>query len=296
MKDLSGKTALVTGGARGIGLAICRSLLDAGMTVVVADQDQDALDAALAQLGDPAQASAVTLDVRSGEAWRATVDEVWERFGGIDVLCNNAGMGVAVPAGATPKRSWELDEAKIRQVLDVNLMGTWLGMQAVVPHMIERGTPAHIVNTASMASHLAPPYLSAYSTSKFAVAALSECAAAELIGHEIGITILCPGGVATAFNESAREFGGGSGRRPVGPAGADAQKMNPVAVGERVVKAILAEELYVFTHPEYLDLVTQRQDAVRAAFTDSAQPGYRDPQDLLDRSRTPLFVSAAPSW
>lgn len=288
LTQLEGKTALVTGGARGIGLAISRSFLNAGMSVIVTDQDADVLQDAVRELGP--RAVAAPLDVTSPEQWERVVADAWRQKGGIDVLCNNAGMGVGVPAGRAPYRSWEVPLEKFHRVMDVNFLGTLLGMRTVLPRMIERGTPAHVVNTASMAGFLAPGFLSAYAASKFAVVALSEAAAAELQGQHVGISILCPGGVATAFNESARRFGADipADQRPRGPATPDEKKMNPALVGERVVRAIRAGELYVFTHPEYKELVVERQAAVAAAFGESAQPGYRDPQDLLDRSRSPL--------
>lgn len=293
LRELEGKTALVTGGARGIGLAISRSLLDAGMTVIVTDQDEDVLQNSVRRL-DCVRAVPVTLDVRSADQWEHVVAEAWRRHDGIELLCNNAGMGVGVPTGQAPYRSWEVPVHKFQQTVDVNLIGTLLGMRTVLPRMIERGAPAHVVNTASMAGFLAPPYLSAYASSKFAVVALSETTAAELLEYGIGLSILCPGGVATAFNESARRFGGGreEGSRPQGPAPSDEMKMAPDSVGQRVVQAVRDGDLYVFTHPEYADLVLARQADVAASFGESAQAGYRDPQDLLDRSSSPLHRGA----
>ena len=205
------------------------------------------------------------------------------------------------PVRARSHSLGEVREDKFLRVLDVNLLGTFNGIQATVPRMIESGRPGHLVNTASMAGFLAPPHLMAYASSKFAVVALSECLAAELLDYDISVSILCPGGVATAFNEAARQFGsaarasGAPATAPRGPAAPDAMKMNPAAVGERVVKAIRSKELYVFTHPEYLELVAERQNAVAASFRESAQPGYTDPAELLQRSRNPLHRPATPA-
>ena len=298
MEELKGKVALVTGGAQGIGLAIGSSLLAAGMRVVITDNDESTLEDAIASLELHERARPMKLDVSSSRNWREVINEVWDSFGGIDVLCNNAGIGLAPPPGSQPLRTWEVPEDKFRRIIDVNLLGTFHGIQATVPRMIESGRPGHLVNTASMAGFLAPPYLMAYASSKFAVVALSECLAAELQGYDIGVTILCPGGVATAFNEAARQFGsaprasGAGGTAPRGPAASDGMKMNPAAVGERVVKAIRSKELYVFTHPEYFELVAERQNSVSASFRESAQPGYTDPAELLQRVRSPLHRPA----
>ncbi|WP_203338183.1 SDR family oxidoreductase [Nocardioides limicola] len=289
LKHLRGGTALVTGGGRGIGLALSRALRDEGMTVVMTDQDEDALADAVQTSGGTGLVPQV-LDVRSAEDWERVVQETWRDHGAIDLLCNNAGIGVAAPAGSSPSPVWDVPLEKFRQVIDVNLVGTLLGMRTVIPRMIARKRPAHIVNTASMAGFLAPPSLGAYASSKFAVVALSEVAAAELSAYDIGMSILCPGGVATPFNESARRFGAsdGDGLRPATAAATDATKMDPASVAARVVEAVHHGELYVFTHPEYAPLVDERQAAVAAAFGASAQPGYRDPEDLLVRVRTPL--------
>lgn len=289
LHELQGRTALVTGAARGIGLALSRALLDSGMTVVITDQDEAVLHEAVKLLDTDRVVSRV-LDVRSPEAWAEVIEVTWLEQGPVDLLCNNAGMGVAAPPGTRPSAVWDVPVDKFMQVMDVNLLGTLLGMQAVIPRMIDRGAPAHVVNTASMAGFLAPPHLGAYAASKFAVVALSEVAAAELASHDIGMSILCPGGVATPFNESARRFGAAvpDDSRPARAAATDAAKMDPDSVAQRVLRAVRQGELFVFTHPEYQPLVEERHAAVIAAFGESAQPGYHDPEELLDRSRTPL--------
>ncbi|MBE7324755.1 SDR family oxidoreductase [Nocardioides sp. Y6] len=288
LQELRGRTALVTGGARGIGLALTSALRAEGMRVVVTDQDEQALADAVRELGSDDVLPRV-LDVSSPEAWEEVVDEVWRQVGPVDLLVNNAGMGVGAAPGTSPPRVWELPVEKFRQVVDVNLVGTLLGMRALLPRMIARGTPAHVVNVASMAGFLAPPGLGAYAASKFAVVALSEVAAAELQEHGIGLSVVSPGGVATPFNESARRFGSSpQPTRPTDPAATDARKMAPASVADRVVRAIVAGDLHVFSHPEYAPLVAERQAAIAAAFGTSAEPGYRDPEDLLSRSRSPL--------
>lgn len=262
------------------------------MTVIMADQDQSGLDRTVEELGSTRLVPRV-MDVSSSEDWQALSDEAWDTHGGVGLLCNNAGIGVTVIQESAPVRMWELPVDKFRRVVEVNLMGTFLGMKHVLPRMIADAGRGHIVNTASMAGFLAPPYLGPYSASKFAVVALSEVAAAELAPYGIGVTILCPGGVATAFNVAARQRGSAkmvdeATFLPHEPGAADVMKMTPDAVAARVIQAVANNELFVFTHPEYEPLVRERQAAVLRSFGDSAQLDYSDPPDLLNRSRTPL--------
>lgn len=294
METLEGKVALITGAARGIGLALSQALAEAGMRVVVADNDEDALRDAVDSTPLRGAAVPVLLDVRSIANWRQVVDAVCEDLSGIDVLCNNAGIGLAWDPRANPLVTWDIDPDRFQQVIDTNLIGTFNGIRTVVPRMLERNVPGHLVTTASMAGFLAPPHLGAYASSKFGVVALSECVAAELIESNIHVSIVCPGGVATAFNEAARKLGAGveGGFAPDvplrGPGPADAMKMDPASVADRVVAAIRSQDLYVFTHPEYAELVRERHRSVETSFGASAQPGYSDPSGLLQRSRSPI--------
>ena len=166
-----GQTAVVTGAANGIGLAMARRFLDSGLRVVLADRDSDALDVAVSQLGDGALG--VPTDVADAASVVALAARVAEVFGDVHVLCNNAGV-------IGPGRSWETSAASGRGSLSVNLDGVVNGLRSFVPAMLAHGAPCHVVNTASGAGLFVAPSFSAYCVSKAAVVALSESLAAEI--------------------------------------------------------------------------------------------------------------------
>jgi NAD(P)-dependent dehydrogenase (short-subunit alcohol dehydrogenase family) len=301
MQFVAGKTAFITGGASGIGLGMAQAFAAAGMRIVVADIDEAALSRAettLKQSG--ADIKTVSLDVSSGEAWKAVAADVEATFGPVDVLCNNAGVAQAritfdkhLELVDVPDDLWHL-------LMETNVTSIFNGIKTFAPKMIERGNGGHIVNTASMAGFLAPPGLAVYVASKFAVMGLSESAAGELAPHGIGMSILCPGGVQSnlvATTASRRASLPGASQ---GPAASlitaplpHAPKMSPLKVGERVLKAIVNNELYVITHPEYEPLMEERFAAVRAAIGESAEPGYLDTPTMLERSRSRIYLDQA---
>ena len=190
---LDGKVALITGAARGQGLAEAERFVAEGASVVLTDVLVDDGVAAAARLGEAARF--VEHDVRSAEAWAAAVAVAVEEFGGLDILVNNAGVYGQVPFEA-------LDEATFRRFIDINLVGTFLGMQAAVPLMKARGGGA-IVNISSLAGLHAVAGASAYSASKFAVRGLSRTAAAELGPYGIRVNIVCPGIIRTPMIDGA---------------------------------------------------------------------------------------------
>ena len=163
MKQLFNKTAFVTGGASGIGLAIAREFLDNHMNVVIADVRQDHLDAAKAALSDRQDRAAfLRVDVTDREAMAEAANETERLFGKIHVLCNNAGIGDGVPLDRASYEDWDW-------VLNVNLGGVINGIVTFVPRIKAHGQGGHIVNTASMHSFLAlPSWGGIYSASKFA--------------------------------------------------------------------------------------------------------------------------------
>ena len=301
MDDLTNRVALVTGGARGIGLGMAQVFLDAGMQVAIADVSPAALRAAtesLASYGN--NLAAVQLDVTQADSWRDAVDEVWARFGAIDVLCNNAGVGQGRPVDKQPLTLTNISEATWRLVIETNLTGVFLGVHEVAPRMIARSIRGHIVNTASMAGLVAPAELGAYAASKFGVVGLSEALRAELAPHGIGVSILCPGGVNSNLVASTAERQIAGAAEPASPAMAQTVNrsatdflMQARSVGQRVLEAIIANEFHIITHPEYESLVEERLATISAAFGRSAEPGYRDPEPLLASSRNPAYRAPA---
>jgi meso-butanediol dehydrogenase / (S,S)-butanediol dehydrogenase / diacetyl reductase len=193
-RDLEGKVAIVTGGAKGIGRGIVDALAAHGASVVIADLDLDGATAAadaLARQGAGAQA--LSLDVTSWDDNRRLVRDVLEANGQIDILVNNAGVSKSIPFV-------DIDEAEWDRVFDVNVKGVYLATRAVLPHMIERRY-GKIVNLSSMVGKEAIPLFVHYSASKFAVIGMTQGVAKEVAEYGINVNAVCPGVVRTPLWE-----------------------------------------------------------------------------------------------
>jgi NAD(P)-dependent dehydrogenase (short-subunit alcohol dehydrogenase family) len=268
MNELRGKVAVVTGAAGGIGLALCERLAVEGMRVVLADVDADRLAAAADRLG--ADALAVPTDVASWESVQALERAAVERFGAVHVLCNNA--GVTLPG----RRVWNVRLEDLDWMLRINLWGAVHGIKAFVPGMIERGEPAHVVNTASVSGLLGFAAIGPYSASKFAVVGLSESLFHDLRekGVPVGVSVLCPCATATAIGANSdrlRPAADGAGRPPAETAG---ETLPPGAVAAAVVDGIRADRFWILTHPGYADLLELRQRTLRGSGEELVAPGY----------------------
>ncbi|HEY6532556.1 MAG TPA: SDR family NAD(P)-dependent oxidoreductase [Acidimicrobiales bacterium] len=196
-----GQVAVVTGGASGIGLGLANAFADRGLDVVIADVSEARLaDAVSALEAKGVAALGLRTDVRSLAEVQALAAAAIERFGRIDIVCNNAGVvSAGVPMWDVPVDDWDW-------VMDVNLGGVLNGIRAFVPHLVAQGT-GHVVNTASMAGLVPQPTASAYVASKCAVVGISECLALELelFAPGVGVTVLCPGTVDTDILSSGRD-------------------------------------------------------------------------------------------
>ena len=276
MREFLGKTAFVTGGASGIGLALGRAFAQGGMKVMLADIEADALAAAVDRLRDIGpEIRGVICDVADASSIKTAAQDTFEAFGKVHVLCNNAGV-----AGGSGIDDISIDNW--RWVIDINLMGVLHGIAAFLPHMRAHGEGGHIVNTASMAGMQSGLGFSPYAASKFAVVAMSEGLALELKPSGIGVTVLCPGFVRTRIGESGRNrptrYGPAPTLDPASPAGALAAYiaerlqagLEPSLVAERVLAAIAADQFYVFTHPEMRGEVDDRFAAIQAALDQAA--------------------------
>ncbi|MFY1585296.1 SDR family NAD(P)-dependent oxidoreductase [Micromonospora sp. WMMD734] len=191
MARLAGKTAVVTGGAMGMGAATGRRFVTEGANVVVADVNLAAAQALAVELGQ--RAVAEDLDVRSADQWAALVVRTEARFGSLDILVNNA--GIADPA---PLEQW--DAARLQRTLDVNLIGVFNGIQAVVPAM-KRAGGGSIVNIGSVGALQGVPRMSGYVVSKWGVRGLTRTAALELGVHGIRVNAVHPGQIRTPMTD-----------------------------------------------------------------------------------------------
>ena len=190
MNSPRSKTAIVTGAASGIGRALAAELSLRGARVVLADRDIELAEEAAAEIrAKGGDALATALDVRDASRFREVAAWTRDRWGPIDYLFNNAGIGVGGEVA-------EYDDAAWRDVLDVNLYGVIHGIAAVYPAMAARGS-GHIVNTASMAGLLPGPGMASYTTSKHAVVGLSKALRIEAASHGVRVSALCPGAVRT---------------------------------------------------------------------------------------------------
>ena len=299
MQPLAGRTALITGGASGIGLGMARAFLAAGLKVAIADINEASLEAARAAL--PGLGAAVVLDVTRADQWEQAADQVEAALGPVEILCNNAGIAQGRFADGRDTTVAEMPEALWRLVLEVNATGTFLGARTIVPRMLARGGWGHVVNTASTGGLMAPGGIAAYCASKFAVVGLSESMRAELAPAGIGVSVLCPGGVRSSLFASSvavrartpEAFQGLATQGTEALRIEQAQRMDPVFVGEAVLKAIAGNAMYVIPHPEYRGHIEERHAALLAAFGEPAQPGYRDTDVTFERFRNPEYAKAA---
>ena len=264
MQDLRGKAAFVTGGANGIGRAIAEGFAREGVAVAIADIDAKAAEQTCKELVESgARAVPIECDVTSVESLANALEVASAALGSIHLLANNAGAFAVSPLEETERRDWEW-------LLEINVIGVVNGLHTFLPHMRDHGEPAHIINTASVAGHIAGPGFSAYTASKFAVVGLTECLNAELADSSIDVSVLCPGIVNTGLIDSSREHRperhGGRGTDPgLDVASITASGTDPAAIGDQVVAAVKAGEFYIFTHPDLKPVFEARFGRILAA-------------------------------
>jgi NAD(P)-dependent dehydrogenase (short-subunit alcohol dehydrogenase family) len=276
--DFNGRVAVVTGAAGGIGLAMAQRFARAGMMLVLADIEEPELEAAATAVGSSGgDVLAVPTDVTSQEQVGALAAAALDRFGRVDVVCNNAGVG---PLGGVTEMSLE----DYRWIVDVNFWGVLHGVRAFLPHLVERDD-GHIVNTASVAGLLTQPGASAYNVSKFAVVALSESLYYELrlTGSQVGVSVVCPATIRTRIFSSERNRPAGI-APPEGPITERAQRAmtalaaashrGPDEVAEKVLAAIRDDRFYVLTHPGILPFVRRRHEDIEAQRNPSVEQGF----------------------
>ncbi|MFI9828408.1 SDR family oxidoreductase [Streptomyces sp. NPDC051913] len=244
-----GRLVLVTGAGSGIGRATAYAFAESGARVIAVDRDTEgaARTAEMSRLLGAPEAWAETVDVSDEQAMEKLADRVAAEYGVVDVLVNNAGIGLSGSFFDTTPEDW-------KKVLDVNLWGVIHGCRLFGKQMAERGQGGHIVNTASAAAYQPSKALPAYSTSKAAVLMLSECLRAELAGQDIGVSAICPGFVNTNITSTAR-FAGVDGaeekRRQKRTARLyGLRNYPPEKVADAILRAVVRNEAVVPVTPE----------------------------------------------
>jgi NAD(P)-dependent dehydrogenase (short-subunit alcohol dehydrogenase family) len=278
MQDLHDKVAFITGGDSGIGRGIVRALLGAGMKVAMTYRTEAHLQEAMEVLPHARErAHAIKLDVTDRPGMMAAAAETVRVFGKVHVLVNNAGVAPVLALSDSTFDDWDW-------CMSVNVDGVFNGIRVFLPYIEAHGEEGHILATSSMLGGLlAGPLWGAYSASKFAVVGMMEALRAELAHTNIGVSIFCPAGVKSSLGSSNRnrpatlaDAGTADGRGRVlledlrlamqrlGPAAADSI-MDPTEAGVRVLRGILNNDLYIFSHAEYEQALRDRCELLLAS-------------------------------
>ncbi|MCL4745183.1 MAG: SDR family oxidoreductase [Burkholderiaceae bacterium] len=290
MKDFSGKVAVITGAGSGFGREFARIGAKLGMKLVLADVQDDALDAVASELrAQGAGVLARHCDVARGADVQALADSALERFGAIHLAFNNAGVT------GTGGFIWENSEADWHWTLGVNLWGVVHGIRVFVPIMLAQDCECHVVNTASVAGLVSPQMMGVYNVSKHAVVTASETLFQDLriAQAKVGVSVLCPAFVATAIFDSDRnrpaslrndgpQTESQEAAQRQGEQAARAGKLSAADVAERTFDAIREQRFYVITHPRILQSVELRLHDIVA---------QRNPSDPYSFKPDPKFGS-----
>ncbi|OHC65284.1 MAG: short-chain dehydrogenase [Rhodocyclales bacterium GWA2_65_19] len=269
MKQFRDRTAVITGAASGIGLELARRAANEGMNLVLADIEAARLDAAAATLGLPAERLLLQkTDVSREDEIAALADAAFARFGGVHLLCNNAGVGLT-------RVTWELTTADWNWVLGVDLWSVIHGIQHFLPRMLDQAEPGHVVNTSSVAGLLSTPGMAAYNVAKHGVVTLSETLYGELQAAKanVGVSLLCPAWVPTAIHQSARNRPDrfGAAKPAAGLSAAYEERMGQAVKSGRltatdmanaVFEAVMEERFYVIPHRKINNAIQLRMDDI----------------------------------
>jgi NAD(P)-dependent dehydrogenase (short-subunit alcohol dehydrogenase family) len=263
MQNLTDQVAVVTGGASGIGLALARAFAAQGCRLVIADIEEAALEKAAASL--PEGTLTVRTDVSKAADVAALANATLERFGRVDILCNNAGISTFNTIDNQTLEDW-------KWVLDVDLWGVIHGVHTFLPIMKKQGTPAHIINTSSVAGLLSGvPYIAPYAVAKVGVVSISETLQAELAmaGSPIKVSVLCPSGVNTSVMEAERNRPAETGTETrtedaeqmrlyirSGFTGPDGKE--PEEIADMVVDAVRNDRFWIITHNDLQSTIEAR--------------------------------------
>ncbi|SCW90381.1 Short-chain dehydrogenase [Sphingobium faniae] len=265
MELKTGQTAVITGAASGIGLALAAAFATRGLNVVMADIDETALQSAAAGLRGAGAALTVRCDVSRPEEVEQLRDAALARFGRIDILCNNA--GVILPF----RPLWTHEATDWDWLLGINLHGVINGLRTFLPLLVEQRS-GHVLNTASMAGVSTIAFNGPYNAAKHAVVALTETIAAEMaeLGIPVGASVLCTGLVSTNIRHSARHRPGAmadEGKQEdsaTAPAESAQASISPQRVADMTLAGIEADRLHIFTNPGSAERVQARIDRLLA--------------------------------
>lgn len=269
--DIDGKTAVITGGASGIGFATARQFASSGANIVIGDIESGPLEKAVSQLRDTgAKVIGVLCDVSKQDDVLALRDSALDEFAAVHIVFNNAGVGGGSTIG-TPKAMWDW-------VMAVNVDGVVNGINAFMPLLLEQNE-GHLISTASLAGLGGVPGMGPYCASKFAVVGISEALFHELrqLESNVGVSVLCPGFVKTRIFEALRnmpddlrELTGTARSDPNAEAGANAVMMGiePEIVGSAVENAVRTNKFWILTHERSAIRTTE----MRAEWMRSGEP------------------------
>ena len=267
MKTLQNEIAVVTGAASGIGRGIAQTFAAAGAKLVLSDIEVERLEVARDEIAaNGTEVIAVRCNVADPAEVESLAERTYDAFGACHVLCNNAGVA------ENNLKTWELSTADWDWVLGVNLHGVINGIASFVPKMLAAGEHGHIVNTASIGGLIAGLALPAYSVSKHAVVALSECLYNDLARErtEIGVSVLCPGWINTDIGDSDRNRDDKPQLTPELLRSRNAFKqsisggLDPTTVGAIVLEGIFNKRFYLYTHPEWNYAIEDRFKSILA--------------------------------
>ena len=278
MKQFRDRSAVITGAASGIGLELARRAAAEGMNLVLADIEHDKLAAAAATLNLPAARLLLQkTDVSREDEVAALADAAFARFGGVHLLCNNAGVGLT-------RVSWELTTADWNWVLGVDLWSVIHGVQHFVPRMLKQAEGGHVVNTSSVAGLLSTPGMAAYNVAKHGVVTLSETLYGELLAAKarIGVSLLCPAWVPTAIHESGRnrQQRFGEVKPAEGLSASYEQRMASAVKSGRLTAADMANEVFAAVAEDRFYVIPHRKinHAIQLRMDDIMQ--LRNPTQL----------------
>ena len=281
MKDLKGKTAVITGAASGFGREFAILCAAEGMKLALADIDEKNLPGTVALLPPGTEALTLKCDVSKADSVEQLAQQTYARFGAAHLLFNNAGVSPVGPAWTTTLADWEW-------TLGVNLMGVVHGIRSFVPRMLEQKDECHVVNTASVAGLISVPASSVYCVTKHSVVTLSECLHFDLQLYQarIGVSVLCPAFVNTGIKDSERNRPAElAGTNPLGKPfeqqmrkAIESGRLSATDVARITLDGVKSGRFYILTHPKIKGSIeTRLQDILQDRVPTNMVPSPENP-------------------